>query len=495
MDDSVDLAALSRCAKRLRFPDPLEKLFRDDYYNNSIVICRAALAAALLLWMAFGILDIHVMPASVNTVWFIRYGLVSPLLLGILLLSFFPVFPKIMQPVVAAGVAAAGFGLVAITAVAQPNELGYLFYYAGFILVPMIAYSFLRLRFWHATAANLSVVIVYLVSAIFHQKILAAPQGVAIFINNCFFIFAANIAGMATCYYLELSARQAFLANYLLDQERAGERRKRERTEAMLQVLGQAIGGIVHDLGNPLTAVESGAETLALFIEDGDADKETLKEFTAIIVDGAQMLNYLRLSLLEQSRVLEGKPIPVTLRPTSIRHILEAGARYQKPRLASGRKVSLVGDDAEVCVDEMKMITVFMNLIGNALKYSDGEIRIAWRTDKDCLLVAVMDQGRTGKGISRSQADTLFVAFGRLDAHAQVEGTGLGLLSVRKIVEVHGGEVFIEGYENGTPDSPIFTTAQDTYPSIITEDFRTAFVVACPLETDCRHPLFKAADA
>lgn len=483
-----------RCAKRLRFPDPLEKLFRDDYYENSIFICRAALAAALLLWMAFGVLDIHVMPHSVQTVWVIRYGLVSPLLLGIILVSFVPGFPKFMQPVVGAGVAGAGLGLVAITAVAQPNELGYLFYYAGFILVPMIAYSFLHLRFWHATAANLSIVAAYLASALFYQKILAAPQGIVIFVNNCFFIFSANIAGMATCYYLELSARRYFLANYFLDQERVGERRKRERTEAMLQVLGQAIGGIVHDLGNPLTAVESGAETLALFIEDGDTDKETLKEFTEIITDGAQMLNYLRLSLLEQSRVLEGKPIPVKLQPTSIRHILVAGARYQKPKFAAGRQISLADDDTEVCVDEMKMVTVFMNLIGNALKYSEGEIRITWQTEKEQLLIAILDRGVAGRGISQAQAEKLFVAFGRLDTHAEVEGTGLGLLSVRKIVEVHGGEVFIQGYADGTPNTPLFTTAQDTYPTLLCEDFRTAFIVACPFETDCRHPLFKAAD-
>jgi signal transduction histidine kinase len=176
-------------------------------------------------------------------------------LLGILLLSFLPIFEKLMQPVLSVGVTAAGLGLVAITAVAQPTELGYLFYYAGFILVPMMTYSFVHLRFWHATAANLVIATAYLTSAFFYQKILNAPHGLVILLNNCFFIVAANVAGMATCYYLERSARQYFLANYLLEQERVGEQRKRERTEAMLQILGQAIGGIVHDFGNPLTVI------------------------------------------------------------------------------------------------------------------------------------------------------------------------------------------------------------------------------------------------
>jgi signal transduction histidine kinase len=169
--------------------------------------------------------------------------------------------------------------------------------------------------------------------------------------------------------------------------------------------------------------------------------------------------------------------------------MLMAGARYQKPSLAAGSRVVLDDGDAEICVDEMKMVTVFMNLIGNALKYSDDQIRLTWHSDRDCLRVAVMDQGVKGRGISRIQADTLFVAFGRLDIHAEVEGTGLGLLSVRRIVEVHGGKVFVEGYEDGTPNSARFTTAKDTCPSLLTGGFRTAFIIVCPLTTECKQPL------
>ncbi|MBV9469877.1 MAG: HAMP domain-containing histidine kinase, partial [Abitibacteriaceae bacterium] len=253
-------------------------------------------------------------------------------------------------------------------------------------------------------------------------------------------------------------------------------------SENMLQVLSQAIGGIVHDLGNPLTSVRTGAQTLDLFIEDGDTDKETLKEFTSIITDGAQMLDYLRLSLMEQTRVLEGKPLPLDCKNISLRHIIEAGARYQKPKFASGRKVSVIGEDLDICVDEMKMITVFMNLIGNALKYSDGEVRITWRMNKDILLVAIMDQGQQGRGISRDQAEQLFVAFGRLDTHASVEGTGLGLLSVKKIVEAHGGQVFIEGHIDGTLTSAAFCTAQGPCLSVLDEGFCTAFVLTLPLK-------------
>jgi|GEM_PF-2506125 len=287
--------------------------------------------------------------------------------------------------------------------------------------------------------------------------------------------------------------RSQFLSKYLLTEERDEERRKREQTEKMLQVLSQAIGSIVHDLGNPLTTVQTGAETLLQFSNDGEVERELVHEFAAMITDGAQMLNYLRLSLMEETCVLEGKPSPVEPRPASLREIIATSAHYQKPRFASGRQVSLPEDDLEVCVDRMKLVTVFMNLIGNALKYSDGEVRIVWHTGETQLqdahfLVAVLDEGKAGRGISLAQAEQLFVPFGRLDEHMQVEGTGLGLLSVKKIAEAHSGEVYIEGYQDGTPPSAPFTTAQRTYPGVLTDaklkaaqQFRTAFVIACPL--------------
>ncbi len=132
------------------------------------------------------------------------------------------------------------------------------------------------------------------------------------------------------------------------------------------------------------------------------------------------------------------------------------------------------------------MTTVFMNLVGNALKYSEGEIRVVWRELEGSdggklVLVAVLDHGRHGRGITPAQAAQLFTAFARLEAHAHVEGTGLGLLSVLKIVAAHGGEAFIEGYQDGTPASPRFSTARESYPTLLQGEYRTAFVVTGPL--------------
>lgn len=306
-------------------------------------------------------------------------------------------------------------------------------------------------------------------------------QGSATFLNAIFFIVSANVAGMGACYALELSARHTFIANYLLAIERDNEQRKREQSESMLHVLSQAIGVIVHDLGTPLTSIQLGADTLEMSMGKGEDDKETSHRIIGYIKSGSQMLNYLRLSLMEQLRVLEGKPIPLDLRIVSLKSIIESGVRYQKSRFTSGRGIIVADIDIEIALDEMKMITVFMNLIGNALKYSDGPVHIDWNRNDDTLLIAVSDVGRAGHGITQAQASQLFVAFGRLETHKNIEGTGFGLLSAQKIVEAHDGELFIEGHADGVATSPPFSGASQNYVSMLKDGFRTAFVIALPL--------------
>ena len=478
MTDSHDLM---HDATRLRFSPALETQFRDDYFDKSLVLSRAALAALMLMWAAFGILDTYALPISLPTVWILRFGVVLPLWLLVIGWSFHSSFRGAMQNAMSLLVFVGGTALVVMITIAQPQELGYLLYSSGLILAPLCGYSFLRLRFWYATIANFAVLWFYIVTALGYQHILSQPDGTTLFINNLFFVVGANIAGMATCYSLELSARRAFVANYLLEEERLGEQRKRERTESMLHVLSQAIGGVVHDLGNPLTSVQTGVQTLQIVLEKDPLNPDMMREIAGFIDRGAQMLAALRLSLMEQTRVLEGKPTPVDLHAESVRTIIETAARHQNPRYSANRTITLRGDDCSVKADEMKLITVFMNLVANALKYSDGEVCIEWRVEDNRALIAVLDQGHEGRGLTHEQAQKLFVAFGRLDEHADVEGTGLGLLSVRLIVAAHEGEVFVEGTLDGTPDSPHYSTALATYSPLLSAPFRTAFVVACPL--------------
>ena len=476
-----------RYLRDLRFPPVLEQEFRDDYDRKVLPGLRGGLLLLLFLFVSEGISAFALSHALVLPVW-----ISSSAILILVLASLHPRFSALWQPAVVVTFCLFAWQLLgSLTHQHPPPSINGTSAIGSFrantlllneLLIVIVGFALTRLRFVWFTVGILTISALTILVAV-----KSAGVSLALFIGGTrIFVIPSFAALMFVAYLQERGARGEFLANYQLDQERADERRKREKTEGMLHVLSQAIGGIVHDLGNPLTSVRTGAETLRVLDREGDADEALTREILDIISDGALMLDYLRLSLLEQTRVLEGKPIPLQCEAVPIRRIIEAGTHYQKPNLTSGRKVSAVGEEVEIYADGMKLITVFMNLLGNALKYSDGEVRILWRQhrdlgDQDFLLCAVLDQGRSSVGVSSAQANQLFVAFGRLDAHDDVEGTGLGLLSAQKIVEAHGGEIFLEGYTDGTPFSVPFTTARRTYPPMLDGGFRTAFVVTCPI--------------
>jgi signal transduction histidine kinase len=474
-------------------PD-LERNFQAAYYatiRNSLRVVAALLAALTVFNAARDYLDTY----SASYVVSYSGPTIAFYLLICGLATFDKEFRRRWQPVLVASCwAAMAFSLEALAAqlaeatngpfgeAASPVVASFIRreFFTQRVIVLMICLAAFRLQFRWSLLLQAGVVTigVWALAAHLSSNYIGAPYEVWRFLQTTLLVlFVVQVIS----FIQERLFRHAFLAHHRLSISEAEEHRRRVRSERMLHVLGQAIGGIVHDLGNPLTAVQTGAETLRHFVREKQTDPEILEEFAEIITDGARMLNYLRLSLIEQARVLEGKPTPVELKPVSLRPIIEAGARYQKPRLVGNREIVIEGDEVQICADEMKMVTVFMNLIGNALKYSDGEVRITWRETESTLLAAVLDQGTAGRGISRAQAGQLFTAFARLETHAAIEGTGLGLLSVQKVMEAHGGEAFIEGYTDGIPTSPPFTTARGTYPSMLTDGFRTAFVVTCPL--------------
>lgn len=467
--------------KNLRFAPDLENAFREQYARKILPGLRGGLLLQLVIFLLQ------------NVSLFGGIRALSPPLAGVfilsalLLASLHPRFPRVWQPSVVVTFCVLDY-LMLLTGGPHHPSPGSARPAGGgdtqgdplllmVLTLVIIGFVLARLLFAWFTAGCLIMAALQVFFAVTQARMPVEP----FLLGAGIFVAPSLAALMFVTYVQERSVRGEFLASHRLALLHAAERQKRERTEGMLSVLNQAVGGIVHDLGNPLTSVQAGAETLRVLLEDPRPEPEMQREMLDIVSEGAQMLDYLRVSLLEQTRALEGKPIPLELAPASVRRIVDAGIHFQKPKFSSARKIAVPGGDLTLTVDPMKMTAVFMNLIGNALKYSDGEIEIAWREENGTALIAVLDQGRQASGLSETQARRLFAAFSRLEEHAGTEGTGLGLLSARKIVEAHGGEAYIEGYADGTPLSPLFSTAQSRYPSLLSGGFYTAFVVALPL--------------
>ena len=99
---------------------------------------------------------------------------------------------------------------------------------------------------------------------------------------------------------------------------------------------------------------------------------------------------------------------------------------------------------------------VFQNLLSNAVKYMDkpqGEIRVACKADGDFWQFSIADNG---PGIEPAYFEKIFQLFQTLAARDDVEGTGVGLSIIKKIVEMNGGRIWLES-EVGTGTTFFFT--------------------------------------
>ena len=169
---------------------------------------------------------------------------------------------------------------------------------------------------------------------------------------------------------------------------------------------------------------------------DGDAD-----EFVHYAVDGAQRMQALINDLLAYSRAGNGH---TEWKPTDCGAVVaRALANLRASVEETGARV-IVSDMPTVDGDTAQLTQVFQNLVGNALKFrgqAAPEIHIAAeRADGDWLF-SVRDNGI---GVEPRHAERIFMIFKRLHGHTEYPGTGIGLSICKKVVERHGGRIWVE---------------------------------------------------
>ncbi|HUW50649.1 MAG TPA: ATP-binding protein [Sulfuricella sp.] len=194
-----------------------------------------------------------------------------------------------------------------------------------------------------------------------------------------------------------------------------------------------------HDLQEPLRMVASYTQLLARRYQgklDQDAD-----EFIAFAVDGANRMQRLINDLLTFSRVgTRGQPFAPTDCNAVLRDVLD---NLQLSIEESG--ASVISDPLPTLMADASQLTqLFQNLIANAIKFHSGQapqIHIGARRQDMEWIFSVRDNGI---GIAPEFFERIFVIFQRLHSRAQYPGTGIGLAVCKRIVERHGGRIWVE---------------------------------------------------
>ncbi len=196
----------------LAFPDEKEKLFRKEYFLDSIRQFRVAFVLVTFLYIIFGFLDSILFPEYAKLFYIIRFAVVIPILIVVFVLSFTKVFPKIWQSLLLVSTIIGGSG-ISIMILLVPDHY---VYYAGMMLVFSASYFFIKLRFYLAAIAGWSILLIYNIGVIFF-----ANTSNLMVINTNFFFISANIIGMLAAYNIEYISRRNFFLNLELDYEKS----------------------------------------------------------------------------------------------------------------------------------------------------------------------------------------------------------------------------------------------------------------------------------
>jgi len=207
------------------------------------------------------------------------------------------------------------------------------------------------------------------------------------------------------------------------------------------------ISMVSHELRTPLTSIKGFAETI---IQE-DLNKSEIIKFANIIYNEADRLNRLVNSLLNLSR-LESAKVNFNIKNVDIKEIIENVIELMYPKIKNSNiKLNREYEDEiiyKALADEDKTEQIIINLIDNAVKYSPngGTITIGIENKESEVLVYVKD---TGIGIPENEKHKIFEKFYRTTISISIsQGTGLGLVITKYLVEGQGGKIWFESQEN-----------------------------------------------
>ena len=216
--------------------------------------------------------------------------------------------------------------------------------------------------------------------------------------------------------------------------------KKKEELEASNNELASFAHTVSHDLKAPLSMISSYLQILQKWYKD-DLDEDA-NQFIEIALSGVEKVNLMLKSLLNYAKIDTHKKqfnhvnfydiLKITL-STLIVPINKTKAKITHDMLP-----------AKMYTTESQMIQLFQNLISNALKYCTQDRPVihlsAKKKDKEWIF-SVRDNGI---GIEKSSCEYIFNIFQRLHTKDEYPGDGVGLAICKKIVESHGGKIWVE---------------------------------------------------
>jgi signal transduction histidine kinase/ActR/RegA family two-component response regulator len=461
----------------------LEEIYRSHVLKRYIHHIRRCHWFAILFYGIYILLDFYLAPENLEAFIIIRLGIVAPLFLIGIGLSYFHWYGRISSFMLAFYVLLTASGFIAMSLYAP--QAAHFFYLLGIIACLIFGYTFIRLPLVFATIAGwLTLGIYWIVHLKFHQLLQET------FVSNFSYLAGFNLLLMIICYSMERADRHNFYLSHLLVLEQdktkqinanlealveqrtaelqvTNERLSKEikdhissqkakeqlekqlRHSQKMEAIGTLAGGIAHDFNNILGSVIGFAE---LAIDDSEPDTIIRSNIEEILNAGKRARDLVK-QILAFSRRDEQ-----AMRSVEMADILREVHHLLRATMPSSIDFVLsLHQSAKVYADPTQINQVFMNLGINAAQASDpdsGQVILSLEetvlSDSFCRnhpgtktgAYAVVTVKDNGHGILPEVMERIFDPFFTTKPLGQ--GTGLGLSVVHGIVQNHGGAITVE---------------------------------------------------
>jgi len=219
---------------------------------------------------------------------------------------------------------------------------------------------------------------------------------------------------------------------------------KGRQIELASKYKSQFLANMSHELRTPLNAV-LGYTRMLLMNVYGQLPQTVRDVLDRVDKSGRHLLGLIN-DVLDLSKIEAGQ-LTLSLNSYSLKEVVQNVVTAMQPLAIEKKlalKVSLPSDLPAAQGDERRITQVLLNLVGNAIKFTDvGEIGVQVKASDGALVVSVSD---TGPGIPEGDRQKVFEEFrqGESSATAKKGGTGLGLAIAKRIIELHGGRIWVE---------------------------------------------------
>jgi signal transduction histidine kinase len=439
VDTVASLYALDRLS--LSFSDSaVERLFEEESLLASMSFIRTYVIGGILIYTAFGVLDLVTEDRALFWMLFLRFGVVVPILTAILVSTFFPLFRHNSQRLLSLAMLSSGLSIVVMTAIMK-SAYGPQ-YFVGIIIVVGYCGSLIRLRFLNSTLCAL-----VLFTAYQFVRIEIAPLPWRSFVADDFFLGSATLVGMLSSYIQELYFRRSYVAHKIVEAKNRLAARLLVESQQAHSAKNEFLANMSHELRTPLNAVIGFSDIIRSKMYGPTGDPRYAEYAEDIHSSGTHLLAIIN-DILNLTKVEAGK-LELSESRFGLDEMIEEAVKQCSVQ-AVKRAIEIRFDAAAVPAvlygDRRLFVQIFLNLVSNGIKFTPegGRITIGYRMEvSGAITIHVTD---TGVGIAPRDIERVLRPFEQAtNVYSRVTGgTGLGLPITKRFVELHGGTFALE---------------------------------------------------